>query len=417
MNIYILIARHIGKVSGEKIYSFNKLRYMVSLGWRVLFLSGKKEETPVDGVPNFSQHTFPSLTYTPFCYSKREVKKTIESIAAIIGETEKDLCVIESDSVNRAVWGELIAKRVHAKHVAFLLQEKHHYPDNTRAFLRFKYGRHELAGITAGSINQILGDEDVERRDDTKIAALCNNTVEDCEDTFSDRLPRDAKYTFGSLGRLDKSCVPAILEGFMAYAAAHPEDKFNLILIGGSTGKKRIQHIQESMSACRNIHMVITGYIYPIPAALIKRIDLFVSTAGSASVTYRYHRPTIKVHPDTGAPSAIMGLEGMETKSMYDVLPGITIEECIEKALLNRDRLRYDFHYYEDYQQRMNAEFDRHLEIAAITKTKEYYDETSLMQIKPTHIKGQKFHWAVGHAIGAKGLNRVVEFLKTVKKV
>lgn len=415
MKTYIIVARHYGEVTGEKIYHYNKMRYMLFLGWRVVFLSGKKEKTPFDGNENYSQLIFPALIYTPRCYSRREVKKTIDDIAAAIGGFGDDSCIIESDAVNRAVWAELIAKRIGAKHITFLLQEQHNYNAQIRDFLRFKYDRHELAGITAVSVKQIFGDDQIEPREDTRIRAMCQNVVEDCEDRFSPQLSKDAAVALGSIGRLTKRCVPAILSGFMEYAATHPEKNCNIVLIGGALGKKPIRQIRAQMKRYANIRLLITGNLYPIPASLLKNIDVFVSTAGSSMVSYRMHRPTVWVNPTTGAPVGILGLDDLTGKTMYDNMPDTTVAECIERALANADSIEYKYNGYEDYYKTMSEEFDRHLAIAGTVGQKEYYDDQRLMAIESTHIKGQRLHWIAGHVIGADGLNMFAHVYRVLR--
>ena len=416
MNTYIVIARHVGKVSGEKIYHYNKMQYMLSLGWRVVFLSGKKETTPIDDNAHYSNLVFPALVYAPECYSRREVKKTVDAVVAAIGDLGDERCIIESDALNRAVWGELIAKQIGAKHLCFFLQQVHPYDENARAYLRFKYDRHELAGIAASSITQMLKDDRIERRADTKIAACCQNSVKDCEDLISDRIPKGAALTFGSIGRLDKCCVPAILKGFRAYASAHPAKKYNLVLIGGAIGKNTIRKIRREMKACGNIHTIITGYLYPIPASLLRNIDVFVSTAGSATVSYRFHRPTIIVHPIDGRPCGVLGLGESGIRTMFDPLPDTPLEACIESAVAHADEINYIYNGYEDYTERMNNEFARQLFIADTVTRKEYYDENRLLTIRSALIRGHKLHWLVGHTIGAAGLNSFVNSYKTVRR-
>ena len=412
MNTYVMIARHLGKVSGEKIYCNNKLRYMVSQGWRVFFLSGKHESTLVDDSPLYTMYSNPMLSYTPEIYSKWAVEHTLRKITSLIGNVQNDLCIIESDSVNRGVWGELIAKRIGAQHFMFLLQEKHNYPQTIKQFLRYKYDRHELAGITTRSISLMLGDDSVEQREDTTIRAFCTNVVEDCADTISPQLLKDATFTFGSIGRLDKGCVDPILQGIKTYAGVHKDEKFNLVLIGGATGPQKIREIREGFRDNSNIHLIITGYMYPIPITLINSIDLFISTAGSALVSFRCHRPTIKVHPTTGDPVGILGLGSSENKMMYEIMPDVSIYECIEKAISELDQIDYWDDSYADYEAIMSKEFERQISFANREKEKVYYDERQLIKIKPTHIKNHKLHRIVGHLAGAKALDLFVILYK-----
>ena len=413
MRTYILIARHLGKVSGEKIYCHNKMAYLLSRGWRVLFVSCKEETVDVPDGSHYSHFVFPALAYAPECYSRREVRRTVEGIVRAVGDLGGGECVIESDSLNRAVWAEMVARRLNAVHLAFFLQERHHYDEEARRYLMFKYGRHELASITAKSINLILGDG-VAARDDTKIKAFCNNCVRPCEDPVSGQLPQGAKYTFGSIGRLDKGCAPAILEGFKSFAALHPDEKINVVLIGGATGRNRVRQLRRLVKGCGNIHLTITGYLFPIPESLIEKIDLFVSTAGSTSCTYRFHRPTVRVHPVTGDPVGIVGLDDLTGKTMYDPMPGATIPGTIQRALSRASDIVYIYNRFEDYDEAMRREFDRQLGLAAAVRDRGYYDEGLLMRIRTTHIKGHAWHRLVGRLFGARALNLLVGLFKAV---
>ncbi len=408
MKTYVFIFRRICEIGGAEQYLYNKSRYLESEGWRVFVFSGREGRILINGFEKYVKDIYPALTYAPECYSQKEVRKTVDCIVERIGDCGGDQCIIESDAVNRSVWAELVAKRLGAKHLAFILQEKHGYDTETKKFLRFKYDRHELAGITVQSINQILGDETIERRPDTKISAHCTNVVEECEDKISPQLTPNADYTFGSLGRLEKPCVPAILKGFENFFTSHPDKTFNLVLIGGAVTEVKIVQIRKRLQVFKNVNLIITGNMYPIPKSLLNNIDVFVSTAGSAGVTYRSKRPTVRVHPVTGEPVGIIGLDYEPSeKNMYDVTPGLTIEDCIERALANADAIVFRHGLDNDFFKVMKEEFNRQLSFANTVTSKAYYDEDLLMRIKSTHISSHFLHWLVGHLFGAKGMNKL----------
>ena len=408
MKTYVFISRRISEIGGAEQYLYNKSRYLESAGWRVLIFSARKGRILISGFEKYREGICPALTYAPECYSRREVRRTLDRICREIGDCGGDPCVIESDSVNRAVWAELIAARVGGKHLAFILQENHGYDEATRRFLRFKYDRHELAGITVQSVGQMLEDGQLEQRADTKISAYCNNVVEDCEDRISPQLDPEADHTFGSLGRLEKPCVLPILEGFKACFAAHPEQRFNMVLIGGAPGKAREAEIREMFSGMDNVRLLITGNMYPLPRSLLDRIEVFVSTAGSATATYRAHRPTVRVHPVTGEPVGVIGLDfALKERTMYEVTPGLTVPECIDRALRDRDRIRFEDDLGEDYYRQMHGEFDRQLAIADRDLPAEYYGEKQLLRIRTAHIHRHFSHWLSGHLLGGVGHERI----------
>ncbi len=404
MKTYVFVSRRICEIGGAEQYLYNKTRYLERTGWRVFVFSGRRGRILINGFEKYKEDICPALSYAPECFSAREVRRTLDEIVRKVGDCGGDCCIVESDGVNRAVWGELIARRLGAKHLAFIMQENHGYREDVKRFLRFKYERHELAGITQQSVRQMLGDESAELRDDTKISAYCNNVVEDCEDKVSALLSPDADHIFGSLGRLEKPCVPAILDGFRTYFAAHPDERFQLVLIGGASSETREAQIREEMEAVGNVSLLITGNMYPLPVSFLNRIEVFVSTSGSSSATYRAHRPTVRVHPVTGEPVGVIGLDfDLNDKTMYDVTPGMNIPDCIDRALREADRIVFNADLGESYFQQMHAEFDRQLAIAERTEPGTYYDEKLLLRIRTAHIHKHFSHWLSGHLIGGGG--------------
>jgi hypothetical protein len=303
----------------------------------------------------------------------------------------------------RSIWAELIAAKLKCRHLCFLLVEDHTYDSDMRCFLKFKYNRHELAGITRMSINQILNDNTVERREDTRIAAYCNNVFDDCHDKYSHLLDINADYTLASLGRLDKPCAKNIVEGFCSYLNNHTDMSFNVVLIGDSIVKKRKEYLFKILSKCANANVVCLGNVYPIPLSFAKKIDVFVSTAGSATATYRAGIPTVKVHPITGEPVGVIGLDYLSPqKSMYDSDTNLTIEGCIDRAILERHKIVFEGGLDREYYDKMHAEFQRQLNFVSADNRMDYYNITQLLQLKTVHLRSYRVMWLIGHLLGAR---------------
>ena len=404
MKTYIFIIRRICNISGAQQYVYNKSNYLENKGWRVLIFSSLNGTILIHKFEKYKKYIIPTLYFSPATFRRREVESTIYRILSEIGDCQGEDCIIESDSLQRAIWGELIAKRLNCRHLAFFIQEWHHYDNDMKLFLRFKYDRHELAGITKQSIHQMFGDEKIEGRDDTYLHAYCNNVFDNSEDKYSRLLDNKADYTFGSIGRLNKPCVPAIVEAFCSYANHHADKQFNLVMIGGSLVRGKMEYVRNKIADCGNVKMLLPGDIYPIPLSFAKNFDLFVSTAGSASATYLAGFPTIKVNPVTGDPVGIMGLDDMTGISMYDSSSDMTIEECIERAVNNRNAIEFKGDLAEKYNKKMYEEFERQLSIIMHNTKNEYYNEKMLLSLNtPDHPKSS-LHKFIGHMIGGTGL-------------
>lgn len=416
MKTYIFITRRICKIGGAEQYIYNKASFLESQGWRVLIFSGRKGPIFIDYFRRYENLIFPSLYYSPWCYRKSEVDNTLNAILEKIGDCGGDECIIESDAFSRAVWGELVASRLKCRHLAFLLQESHGYDDDMKEFLRFKYQRHELAGIVKDSVRKMLDDDTIELRDDAKIFTFCNNVFKDCEDKYSSLLDINADYTFGSFGRLEKPCVPAIVESFCSFARNHPESLINVVMVGGSSVKGKVESVRRTLETCQNIKAVITGDVYPVPVSFVKNIDVFVSTAGAATATFLLGLPTVKVHPVSGIPVGVMGLdEGMASKNMYDINDKETIENCINRALNHRIDIVYTKSLDQGYFDRMNSEFERQLTFVNYAAKNEYFDENKLRKLKTPHIRSQFKHWLSGHLFGGRGHELIREIFGKAK--
>lgn len=412
MKTYVFIVRRICTISGAVQYVYNKTKYLESHGWRVLVFSSMYGPILVKELEKFSQYIYPSLYYSPSYYRKMIFDNTINSIIKDIGCIKDEECIIESDALPRAVWAEVVASRLKCRHLVFLIRERHEYNKEMKDFLLFKYIRHELAGITDNTMSQVFEDSTIQKRDDTRFSACCKNVIEDCEDNYSELLDDSADYTFGSLGRLDKSCVPNIVDAFCSYANCHLSNRFNIVLIGGSISKGKGEAFRKKLQACPNVRAVLTGDIYPIPISFVKRFDAFISTAGAAGVTYNVGIPTIKVHPINAHPVGIIGMDFFPgEKTMYDTISNMSLEECIDKAIRSCHQIQYVSSSNTEYIKSMHAEFERQLSFVNQVTSSDYYDIKLLLRIKEKTLYGI-LRRCLLHLFGIKKYDLICRYLR-----
>lgn len=405
MKVYIFIIRRITYISGAIQYVYNKTNYLESQGWRVFIFSALHGPLYVEKFEKYKDYIYPQLFLTPNCFKKNEVNAVVNSIVTKSKVMPGDYCIVESDAVQRSVWAELIASRLNCRHLALFVRETHKfYNEEIRDYLKFKYNRHELAGIVDESVNQILNDENVERRADTRFAAYCNNVIEDIHDGFSNKLNDKADYTLGYLGRLEKPCVTSIVKGMSSFVSRYANKSINVVMIGGSTSKHMVDYIQDTFKKYPNVNLLLTGYLYPIPLSFVKRVNVFVSTAGSVTVTYNAGIPTVRVHPVTGKPVGIVGLDfKIGDKGLYDSSSDLTVDSCIEKAIEHRDEIVFDYDE-EGYYRRMYNEFKRQLSFVDAIDNTAFYSEERLLKLKTPNAHRHVL-WILGHLLGANGVN------------
>lgn len=409
--IYVFITMTIYGISGQPKYLDNKVHYLVSEGFEVFVFSALKLKSSklMINLHNCCSQLIPALMYTPCCFQKSDVNNILGSMAEIINYKNDCEIYVESNSIASAEWGEMLAKKVQGKHILFDLQEKFNLSEEEIDFLRFKLNRKELSGIAKTSVQDMLKDKSIQFEDWMRIAAYCSNVVADCDDEFSAMLWKDATLTFGSIGRLEKGCVLPLLKGIIDYCLLHG-GKYNLVMIGGGK-KNNVKKIRNLIGKYQNINLIITDFIYPIPHSLLQNIDIFISTAGSAGVSFYEKRPTIIVHPITGESVGIMGYTFINGKnSMFDD-SSVSLLETIKQVIEEKDKIVYDNDYIESYNNRMNAEFQRQLGFFKNTNPREYYDTRNIHQKKSVK---SVLYYIMGKVLGSEKMQKILNTLMSL---
>lgn len=407
---YVFMNRRIIGIDGSIQYIYNKSTFLKSKGYKVIVLSVCSGKILVKSFEDYSKYIIPDMRFVPSLFRKSERDRIVDRALSLLNDYSNDELIIESTSPVSALWGELIAKKLNCRHVYFHLMEKTTIREDLRDFCRYKYERGELAGITAKTVPLLLGDDTVQP---IEISAYCNNVFADCEDSFSAKLNPKAKYTIGSIGRLEKPYVPIFADRLAQYFEKNQDIQYNLIMIGGDGNGKAANHLHQVFDQCPNVNFIITDYIYPIPLSLINNIDLFISTAGSSGATYKLKKPTIKLHPITGIPIGIIGCDfKLREKTMYDAEPSFSIENCVERIISGDAKIVYEHTFDEENNDAMSKEFERQLNLVLSNQANLcYYDTQKIGRIKTPFKSFHHVYAFLGHIIGGEGLRRIERLL------
>lgn len=408
--LYIFFNRRICGVDGSIQYIYNKERFLESKGYKVLVFSVCKGEIFVNSFRKFEKYILTGMRFCPSIYRESTIKSIIDEIIDRIDVESTKEIIIESTSPVSAAWAELVAKKLKCRHVYFHLMEKTNLPRNFVEFCRFKYNRDELAGITENTLSLLLKDDSVERR---KIRAFCSNVIEECEDIFSKDMNKSAMLTIGSIGRLEKPYIHELIRRVGEYFKKNSSDSFNFILIGGDKKGKNARKIKKFFSSIKNVTLIITDYMYPIPKSLIENIDLFISASGSANSTYWCERPTIKINPISGKPLGIIGSDfKLSEKNIYDSSQTLTIESCINRIVRKDTIITYEKLDKTDFDDMMYNEFEKQLAMVIENNNDlDFYDEKLIKKLKTPFKKNHYMYSIMGHIFGENGLYKLIRLM------
>lgn len=418
MRKYILMAYNITGMGGGQQYVYNKVKYLTAKGYNTTVFSQIRGELVIRDFLRFNTQIIPALKYAPTCFSEKYREHILEILAQGCEDAEEVL--IESvTGVYETQWAELLAKRVNGKHICFNLQEQQNktYSKDTLAFLYFKYQRKELYGIVPESVGLIFkGIYEIADSADYRFVANCINVVDKTMEYTGPVLPK-ADYRIGCIWRTNKEGFLQTIYNLIPFIEEHPQSTFSVVVIGnGSPGNE--EKAAKCLEAYKNVQIVFLGYMYPIPLELLKKMDVFISTAGSASVSAMYDIPTISVTTKSS--------EGTEEFIPIGILNYTTIRAVVpersDKSL--RDYLQMVL--FENYctthpnlgkkwldDEAFDKEYQRELSFFDNIREKRYYP---VEYIRPQGWL-EKGYCLVGRIFGCRVLSAVDSFCHRIKSL
>lgn len=346
---YIFFSTPIVGVGGGQIYVRNKMKLLKQQGWDVFVFSCRWGNIYIEDLKEFSPCIMRYLEIEPQYFSYKYIEKKIKEISNI-ADGNYDEVVVESHNEVMALWAELLAKNLQAKHLVYLLAEdlikdcSAEYMD----FYLFKYDRHELVGIRPEAIYNLISKyRNIDKNNHCFLDAACINVVEEMDNSIIDSLT-SKDINIGIIGRLEKPYVIPVAKELKIFALQHREKIIQVIFFGGTTSKFVSKRLENFFSDIENINVVITGYIYPIPKKIFKLMDIFVSSSGSAVVSWRENVPTIAIDVLDYKPIGVLGYD--TTSALYrEFEEEISVAALLEKILYGNYLTKFSYRHEEAF--------------------------------------------------------------------
>ena len=377
MKKYVILSPGINSVGGAQIYIRNKMIYLRENKWDVFIFYYLNHKVYIDDLKEFKD-CIHQLSAPPSYYNKQTTKKIINTICERIGYG--DDIIIESHTICTALWGELIAQELNAKHLVFLLQEI--FPRcniEVFRFLDYKHKRKELVGINKESLRHLfLGYKSVADEEAYSLVAACNNSVE-YVNSYENFIDEASDVNIVCIGRCDKNYVLKCVCETNKFCEIYPQKRVNLIIAGGC----KDNNVLENLAMCAkadNLNLSITGYIFPIPQQLLEQATFVVAGAGSARCAAAIPVLTISMDVE-GSPIGMFGIDTKSTiysdnnndKSLIDyyckIIDGVYKISDISSEVINESRGFQEF----------RTHFNNHMEFLAHTSDlKEFYDTNNI---------------------------------------
>lgn len=349
MRVYIFLTFSLTDVGGGQCYLAAKAKYLETCGWKTIILSAtnnKRKKCPIDYLNQFLPFSIQELRHQVYDLHPLLVDYGLKKMIRLIGKTNSDDdIIIETHTDIAALWGELLAKRLKARHMYFALYEHYRNPQQNFLkkidFYKFKMDRGELM-CSYRTANRLFdgfrtySEKEVERAltDEAPIQSVINPQVESL---------KRYDYNICYIGRTQKSYVPHIIRGIGEFSANHHDKQVQFVIVGQSELQRAL--IDKVIEENENLIITEVGSLHPLPRALYSKIDVVI--AGSGSARCSVEEGAVVIIADTESDKSL-GLLGYDTNdSIFRAKDSVIASYCeaLERVLVRQEHKSMTYKY------------------------------------------------------------------------
>lgn len=335
MKKYIQLSYTIAGMGGGQLYQYNKAKFMKENGYQIYILYAIPGEIVITDFSTVADYMcIEQINIHPMLLRKNERDQALACIHDFVGELEEG-SVIESCGLLVSLWGELIAKKNNCWSYVYIIDEKVGVSDDCMLrFLEKKRNSSELRGVKKETYKMLFGHFPEDDNYNYCLPLYLGNATLDSANYNTTIIPDNNDLRICTIGRLDKAYVPTLIDEILKYANYNKNKRILYCMIGDSPVKHDIEKIRNTFSTTENVQLLMLGAIFPIPRNLLMQFDLFISSAGSARVSYNQGIPTISI--DVRDFYAI-GILGVDTNNSVfrEYEPKVPLSEKLDYVVEN----------------------------------------------------------------------------------
>lgn len=396
MKQYIILTANIHPIGGMQNYVAGKAAYLERNGWKVtvFFWGDRKGTCAMTSMNKYLPGGMTELGMPPGEWSKRIREQVLNRMITLIGTVDPaDDIIVESQDDVLALWGELLATRIHAKHMCFICNEtfrgpKKHY-DQYLDFFDFKHRRRELACIHKESMSKLF--DGYKKVDDSEAYVFDAANEGPVQDVANQKIDDIKKYDWNicCIGRADKTCVDPIMDGIAGFALKYPEKQIQLLIVGNVDD--RMDWLHQKLDKASNLVLTCLGDLVPIPRSLFEKVDVAIGGSGCARCAAQEKVPTIVSDADNAMANGILGYTVFNIFFKGDASSQMNYEEALEQVLVDKIQEKLPFKWLE--RKSASYYYDQHLQFIAESVQDKQYDTDICRQAHVDRVKILKYYF------------------------
>ena len=342
MRKYIIITYDICNMGGGQLFVLRRANHLNNMGYEVhIVVTYHSDYFPLkEQFKNFPFYVIPEMGDAVVKVPKKRADRLINNLLDKMGNPMSPL--IESHTLPTIEWGELIASKCGAKHLAYPLAEPKvsgfKFNPGKEIFAE-KLRKGQFYGCTSTSLKEIFDSDNVPNNY-INIGYDENELYEKSTPTLN-LFRKSDEYIITTVTRLDKTYVEPLVEETAQLARKYPNQKFVLLIAGGSKTPGREEYLLNNYSNrnfnISNLNIVYKGYIEKLGRDIFEITDLFVGMGTAVINAISQRCITLNIDPRDNMQYA-SGFFGIDTNNFAYSESGkrFTIFEKMEEAYLMR---------------------------------------------------------------------------------
>lgn len=298
MNKYVILTPQIGNMGGGQMFACNKAEYMANLGWDVVICYFTESPILIQKVLKFNRIYCPQISWGVQYYTKNKVKSIVNGITKQINTAPDDEIIVESHLCYLSLWGELVAEKLHAKHIINSFEEDiPQFSSKEISFFEYKLKRWECVNASEKSLKRLFKSyfKDEYNSFSHPTTFYCSNVSTDNVFYSDVNVPDSNSFNILSVGRLNKPYVQEMITEMYRFAVKNSNTNIGLVFIGASPDGSVEKKIMSTFDGLENVKIYLLGYMFPIPLNVIKCANIAIGTSNAVLVTHDQGIPTIAV--------------------------------------------------------------------------------------------------------------------------
>lgn len=386
--LFIFIPHGIVGVAGMELHTAGLIQYLESVNCGIRILTNESRES-VPIIPCIRKYYaigsgLSFLETLPYKYKKVEQEYFLNVMVAALhlpNHLDEYDIFIESYSSPRALWAELLAAKLNARHIFIASEENYREPQQCYVenfpFFYFKLTRNEIIGSVATITRLFNGYKNVE-------GPFINYPefvreaypIQDVEYPLFDHIQK-LDWNICHIGR-PKDYVPHAIMGVSELAKRHSDKTISFLLIGNAN--PYIPLIKEKFNGLNNVSIHFSGVLFPIPRIIFSKFKVVLAISQTAMFAANEDALTIVGTADK--PDRTSGVLGYDTDNTIYGKPTYTYLEALENIFVKR---LYDNKQYQLPKLTPSEEYYKNIWTILDTVTqndKQYYTSISEPRIR-----------------------------------